>query len=136
MILNRLRLVALTSLLAACGGEPFPPQAGTLTGTFGGPRFELNFGPRLVQASVICSGAFYRGPVVPDANGNFILPRTAMLGVAYSSLQLEVRGRIVGDQIVATVITTTPGGSSTEQKTLTRGSKGDFSGYACAAAQP
>ena len=136
MILNRLRLVALTSLLAACGGEPFPPPAGTLTGTFGGPRFELNFGPRLVQATGICRGAFFRGPIVPDANGNFVLPRTAMLGVAYSSFELQVQGRIVGDEIVATVITTTPGGSSTEQKTLTRGSRREFSGYACALAQP
>jgi hypothetical protein len=47
-----------------------------------------------------------------------------------------VRGRIVGDQIVATVITSAPAGSSTEQRTLTRGSKGDFSGFACALAQP
>jgi hypothetical protein len=136
VILNRPRLVALTSLLMACGGEPFPPPAGTLTGAFGGPRFQLNFGARIVQASMVCSGAFFRGPIVPDANGNFVLPRTAMLGDRYSSIQLEVHGRIVGDQIVATVITTSPAGASTEQKTLTRGSNGDFSGYACALAQP
>ena len=135
MRLNRLRLVAFASLLTACG-EPFPPPAGALNGTFGGPRFELNFGARIVQASLICSGAFFRGPVVPDANGDFVLPRTAMLGDRYSSVQLEVRGRIVGDEIVATVITTTPTGSSTEQRTLTRGSQGDFSGFACALTQP
>jgi hypothetical protein len=97
---------------------------------------ELNFGARIVQASLICSGAFFKGPVVPDANGDFVLPRTPMFGVASSPFQLEVRGRIVGDQIVATVVTTTPAGGSTEQRTLTRGSKGDFSGYACALAQP
>ena len=136
MILNRPRLVALTSLLAACGGEPFPPPAGTLTGRFGGRLFELNFGARIVQASQICSGTYFRGPIVPDANGDFVLPRAPMFGVANSPFQLEVRGRIAGDEIVATVITTTPAGASTEQRTLTRGSTGDFSGYACALAQP
>ena len=133
MILNCSRLVALTSLLLACA-DPFTPPAGTLTGTFGGPQFALNFGTRIVQASQICSGAYFKGPIVPDANGDFVLPSTPMLG-GYSSFQLEVRGRIVGDQIVATVITTTPGLSSTEQKTLTRGSQGDFSGFACALSQ-
>ena len=136
MLLNRLRLVALTSLLVACGGEPFPPPTGTLTGTFGGRLLELNFGARVVQASQVCSGAYFRGPIVPDANGDFVLPRTPMFGVANSPFQLEVRGRIVGDEIVATVITTTPAGASTEQRRLTRGAKGDFSGYACALAQP
>ena len=133
MFLNR--LVAFTSLLAACG-EPFPPPTGTLTGTFGGRLFELNFGARIVQAAQTCSGAYFRGPIVPDANGDFVLPRAPVFGVANSPFQLEVRGRIVGDQIVATVITTTPSGSSTEQRTLTRGSEGDFSGFACALAQP
>ena len=129
MILNRPSLVVLTSLLLACA-EPFSPPAGTLTGSFGGPQFELNFAARIVQASQLCSGAYFKGPIVPDANGDFVLPRTPVLGVA--SFQLEVRGRVVGDQIVATVIATTAGGSSTEQKTLTRGSKGDFSGWASA----
>jgi len=134
MTLHRPSFVALISLLLACA-EPFSPPAGTLTGTFGGPQFELNFATRIVQASQVCSGAYFKGPIVPDANGDFVLPSTPMLG-GYSSFQLEVRGRIVGDQIVATVITTTPGGSSTEQKTLTRGSQGDFSGFACALSQP
>ena len=129
MILNRPSLVVLTSLLLACA-EPFSPPAGTLTGSFGGPQFELSFAARIVQASQLCSGAYFKGPIVPDASGDFVLPPTPILGVA--SFQLEVRGRVVGDQIVATVITTTAGVSSTEQKTLTRGSKGDFSGFACA----
>lgn len=135
MTLSRPSLVALTSLLLACS-DPFTPPAGTLTGTFGGPLFELGFGSRIVQASTICSGAFFKGPVVPDANGDFVLPSTAMLGDFYSSTLLEIRGRIVRDQIMATVVLTGPTGTFTEQRMLTRGSKGDFSGYACAMSQP
>lgn len=96
---------------------------------------ELNFGARIVQASLICSGAFFKGPVVPDANGNFVLSRTSRLG-GTASLDLEVQGRIVGDQILATVIITTPAGSSTDQRTLTRGTRADFSDFACALAEP
>lgn len=84
MILNRPRLVALTSLLAPCGGEPFPPPAGTLIGTFGGPQIGLSFGARVVYATQICSATYFNGP----------------------------------------------------KRTLTRGRKGDFSGYACALTQP
>jgi hypothetical protein len=130
MILGRSSLVALTSLLLACS-DPFTPPAGTLTGTFGGPQLELNFGTRIVQASLGCSGTYFRGPILPDANGDFMLQSTPLLGDQYSSVQIEIRGRVLGDQIVATLITTTRGGSSTEQKTLTRGSKGDFAS-ACA----
>ena len=135
MTLSRPSLVALTSLLLACS-DRFTPPAGTLTGTFGGPNMELNFGSRIVQASRICSGAIFKGPVVPDANGDFVLPSTSMLGDFYSSIQLEIRGRLVGSQIMASVVMTGPAGTSTEQRTLTRGIKGDFSGYACAMSQP
>jgi len=107
-----------------------------LIGTFGGPQIGLDFGARIVQATQICSATYFKGPIVPDANGNFVLPRAPLFGVASSSVQLEVQGRIVGDEIVATVITTTPAGSFNQQRTLTRGSKGDFSGFACALTQP
>jgi hypothetical protein len=133
MSLNRPTLVVLLPLLVACGAEPFPPPANAVIGTFGGPRIELHAGARIVRVALTCSTTYFAVPIVPDATGSFVLPRTPMLGVANSSLELEVRGRIVGDQILATVTTTTPAGSYDEQHTLTRGSKGAFSGYACLA---
>ena len=127
--------VALGFSLAACGGEPFPPPADAVLGQFGGTRTELVAGGRVVRVTSTCSFAIFAGPIVPDAAGNFVLPQRPTLGVNGAGVELEVRGRIVGDQIVATVVTTTPAGSQTEERTLTRGSPPDFSGFACLAAQ-
>jgi hypothetical protein len=129
MTLSRPSLAALTSLLLACS-DPFTPRAGTLTGTFGGANIELGFGSRVVRAALICSGAYFKRPIALDANGEFVLPRTTL---RYPTYFLEVRGTVEGDQILATVIVTGPTGSTSDQRTLTRGTKADFSDFACAA---
>ena len=73
-------------------------------------------------------------PVVPDAGGNFILPQGPVVG-RDTTIQMEVRGRVAGDQIFATVTMTTRFGSSSERFTLTRDQPADVSGFACALAE-
>lgn len=136
MPLRHLIPALMSSFVIACGGEPFPPAAGSLIGTFGGRHLALSSDGRVAKVQLVCSFAVVTEPIVPDADGNFVVRQTPLVARTDSPVEVELRGRVVGDQILATLTTTTRFGPTREDVTLTRGRAGDFSDIACAAELP
>ena len=114
------------ALAVGCTSDTTAPPANLLIGTWGGPGLQLTADRTSVHASFQCGGADFRAPLAPNSNGAFALPGTVSRNSP--SVQIGAHGVVSGTSITIEVIRWYPGGSNSQQFTVTRDTPADLTG--------
>ena len=119
--------------LAGCSDGTTAPKSAVFD-TFGAPLMQMTATRHYVRIQLPCTSLFIEDAyVVPDADGQFALPETPVLGDRAYGAKVSVSGRLSGDRIDATVRVTSPSNTFVSEHVLVRGQRADFSGIACLA---
>lgn len=103
-------LVASTvAVLSVCDDSPTAP-AGALLGQWGGFRAELIATATSVRVNLPCKpGLIARTPLIPDAQGRFVLPLSRpFIARSSTTSALTLRGQVEGATITFDAIAVTP----------------------------
>lgn len=109
--------VWLVFFAVACTSDT-APQANVLIGTWGGAGLSLTANRSSVQAEFDCDDAEFPGPLIPNLDGEFVLPGTRSR--ANAAVQISAQGVASSDTIRINVIRWYPSGNNSQQFTLVR----------------
>lgn len=121
----RSSIVILAFFAIACGSDATAPRGNVLVGSWGGPGLALTADRTSVHATFECDAAVFHGPLLPNQNGEFVLPGT--VSTIGPQFQLGAHGVVSGVTLTIEVIRWYAGGSNVQQFTLTRDKPADLS---------
>lgn len=126
-------LLSMLGTLTSCAPTPPLGPPGALLGSFGGIAAEINAAVDDVDVRYGCGLFRGKGPIVPDAAGNFVIELKPRPG--NQSLSATLSGTTNGITIDFSVFTVYPDAQATSRFTVRKGVKAEYTLLSCTVPQ-